>query len=582
MKNSIYKSYAKKILKSQAFTSLVIVFILALGIIGTSYALYMDVDTDTDYQLVESGDLLIGFDNGDNTITLTNMTPSDDDIAIANNDNLFSFYIYNTGTYTTKYSIKLVEDLDEANNGASPNAVEPQYINYQICKDNKDNCEVVKTLGDDNTIYIDELKPQNSDGTNPSAYYFLRLWINNKYPYTTQKTIKYDVVIEAQNASGHYESSKTLSGAILNNSNITINNTQPIFNGIADYKTTGNESSGEPGLYKAEDDYGVSYYFRGAQSHNYVDFAGFIWRVVRINGDGTIRLILDGSLDLVKHKDESDYVYKNAALYALDTDGLVKFNENSDDNAYVGYMYGDFDTNSTSYDEAHSNINSSTIKTYIDTFYEQYLMSYQNHLADSIFCGDKTRGKNYTNLGFGQSATKYGVYDRLYNYDTKAYPTLKCADKKEIADTALTEAQLAYSRYTSKIDMNTTTDKGVLVNNDLTYPIGLLSADELVFAGGFKSIDNKSYYINDAYYYNPSKMSVIWYLNSPYSFSGRADYTSSLSINWSLNLNQNDGAVRPVINLKSDAFVLSGDGTKDYTYDEDGNVLTGPYNITIK
>ena len=69
MKNSIFKSYSKKILKSEAFVSVIIVFVLAIGIISTSYALYMDVDKDTDYQLVQVGDLSIGFDKGDNTIS---------------------------------------------------------------------------------------------------------------------------------------------------------------------------------------------------------------------------------------------------------------------------------------------------------------------------------------------------------------------------------------------------------------------------------------------------------------------------------------------------------------------------------
>ena len=93
MKNSIFKNYSKKILRSEAFISVIVVFVLAIGIIGTSYALYMDVDKDTDYQLVTVGDLSIGFDNGDNTINLENMTPTEDDIALKSTDNIFSFYI---------------------------------------------------------------------------------------------------------------------------------------------------------------------------------------------------------------------------------------------------------------------------------------------------------------------------------------------------------------------------------------------------------------------------------------------------------------------------------------------------------
>ena len=138
MKNSIFKSYSKKILKSEAFISVIVVFVLAIGIIGTSYALYMDVDTDTDYELINVGDLKVGFDNGDNTINLENMTPTDDDIAVTLSNNIFSFYIYNIGTYTADYSIKL-ETVDG-------NEIDTKYISYQICKDNIENCEDISVL----------------------------------------------------------------------------------------------------------------------------------------------------------------------------------------------------------------------------------------------------------------------------------------------------------------------------------------------------------------------------------------------------------------------------------------------------
>ena len=132
MKNSIFKSYSKRILKSEAFISVIVVFVLALGIIGTSYALYMDVDTDTDYQLVEVGDLKIDFDNIDSStnpedyskITLTNMIPMEDELGTLQTDNIFSFRIYNTGTYTVDYDIKLVT--------ADGNLVDSKYINFQL------------------------------------------------------------------------------------------------------------------------------------------------------------------------------------------------------------------------------------------------------------------------------------------------------------------------------------------------------------------------------------------------------------------------------------------------------------------
>ena len=245
MKNSIYKNFAKKIIKSEAFVSVMIVFVLALGIIGTSYAIYMDVDTDTNYQLVEVGDLSIGFNNGSNIIELTNMTPTSDEIAITQSDNLTSFYIYNTGTYTANYKIKLVS--------ADGNQVETKYINYQICRDNSENCKSINTLNEtgETMIYTDELTPNSTaldtNNTSPSAYYFVRIWINDQYTDIEEaKTIKLKINVEATNASGYLDNDNTLAGAILNNPNITINNTEPIFNGVA---------TEELALFKGEDDY---------------------------------------------------------------------------------------------------------------------------------------------------------------------------------------------------------------------------------------------------------------------------------------------------------------------------------------
>lgn len=332
---------------------------------------------------------------------------------------------------------------------------------------------------------------------------------------------------------------------------------------------TGVETS-NVGLYKAEDDYGMSYYFRGASSTNYLSFAGFTWRIVRINGDGSIRLIMDGSLDKVIKEGETTPVYQNEKLIALDSDGSVSFNSLYNDNAYVGYMYGEFTTNSTSYDEAHQNKKSSKIKTYLDTFYEEYLSDYEKYLADTMFCGDKTLAKSgiggvATQIGFGTGTanrTYYAATERLrYSTGTTsittATPTFKCAES--VTNT--------YSRYTSDLNTSESTSKGVSVNNDLTYPIGLLSADELIFAGAWRSTYNTTYYLSDAYKNGTSHN--FWWTMSPYIFRG-ANASGFLSSATTESLYEsyiyNGYGVRPVINLRDDNLVLSGDGTKDSPY----------------
>ena len=101
---------------------------------------------------------------------------------------------------------------------------------------------------------------------------------------------------------------------------------------------TPNQGDGTNGIYEYTDDLGTTYYFRGAVQNNYVEFGGVDWRIVRINGDGTIRIALNQSI------------------------GKRAFNENYNDNAYVGYMYGT--AGSSTYADTHTNTNNSTIKTY--------------------------------------------------------------------------------------------------------------------------------------------------------------------------------------------------------------------------
>ena len=529
MKNSIFKSYAKKILKSQAFVSVLIVFVLSLGIIGTSYSLYMDVDKDTDYQVVEVGDLAISFDNGSNEITLLNMTPSEDDIAIKRTDNIFSFYIYNTGSNKIDYDINL-ETIDG-------NEVDTKYINYQICKDNADNCTIVRTLSDNTLIRKEQLDAKKTnDETNPSAYYFLRIWINNKYPKDQVKsnTIKLKVVVNAKNIKGEISDIRTLSGKILNDDRINVNYDTPDFSKI---------ETEEKGIYLAEDDYGTTYYFRGKQSYNYVNFADKIWRIVRINGDGSVRLVLD---DVAKDSDGNKIT--------------TAFNTNYNDNAYVGYMYGT--SGSTTYEATHENKNDSTIKIAVDKWYEDNLKTnYVNYLSDTLFCGDKTIaesgiGSNNTAKGYGTNKTYYSATERLMYSSgatviTTSTPTFKCAEK----------ANDNYSRYTTT---KNTLPNGKETNGNLKYPIGLLTADEVAYAGAYKpGQTNKSYYL-----YN-SSITSIWWLSSPYNYNGSNAYEWYVSgSNGSINSSYvgNTYALRPSINLKASVLINGGDGTSSNPY----------------
>ena len=554
MKNSIFKSYAKKVLKSQAFVSVLIVFVLSLGIIGTSYSLYMDVDKDTDYQIVQVGDLAISFDNGSNVISLTNMTPTEDENAIKLTDNIFSFYVYNTGTYKIDYDINL-ETIDG-------NEVDTKYINYQICKDNADNCTQINTLGTNTLIRKEILEAKKaSSETNPSAYYFLRIWINNKYPTNELKSnnIKLKVVINAKNLSGELESTKTLSGKLLNDDRIKINYDKPNFNEI---------ETEEKGLYLAEDDYGTSYYFRGTQSYNYVSFANQIWKIIRINGDGSIRLTT-----------------KNVV-------GKSYYNENTDDNAYAGYMYGltGVETNEnrclklnesneveniistystketcesnggtwtqTAYEATHANIKNSTVKDFLDNWYSTNIVGktntngdlYTDYISDEIFCNEKTltseNGKGY--------AKNFSLYS-TGRIMSSSNPTFICTKN----------ATNDLSRFTIE---KQTLKNGTTTNGKLIYPIGLVSADELKFSGLIYGSNTSA---------NGFLLAQGWSM-TPYHFESNKYVTIFISGDqkypiWLNSSNNQQAIIHPVINLKKDVLIESGDGT-----------LSNPYTLKLK
>ena len=130
-------------------------------------------------------------------------------------------------------------------------------------------------------------------------------------------------------------------------------------------------------LCSAPDNYGTSYYYRGNVQNNYVEFAGFYWRIVRVNGDGSIRLVYDGTSAHENSESSDDKVV-----------GTSKFNDEYYDNAHVGYMYGT--PCSLTYAETHANINDSTIKKYIDTWYEDKIKDTTNeqYLPSTCFSSD--------------------------------------------------------------------------------------------------------------------------------------------------------------------------------------------------
>ena len=274
-----------------------------------------------------------------------------------------------------------------------------------------------------------------------------------------------------------------------------------------DFSQISSDTNGK-GLYYTStntEDNKITYYFRGAVENNYVSFANNTWRIIRINEDGSVRLIKQDSI------------------------GTSKFNSFYGNPAYVGYMYGTL--SSTTYAATHANTNSSTIKTALDTWYQNNLTSYSSIIADSGFCGDRSLSRG---TGIGATYTDYGAYGRL---NTNKTPQFKCPQSNDLYTTA-------------------TSTKG---NKALTYPIGLITADEVAYAGGVHGEINNNYYMvnNELFWtmspFDSDSCAVVW-LVYPDGGLGVGDV-------------DREAGVRPAINLKSTAEIIDGgNGTLNNPY----------------
>ena len=277
-------------------------------------------------------------------------------------------------------------------------------------------------------------------------------------------------------------------------------------------------------LCKAKDAYGDSYYYRGNVTNNYVKFAGFYWRIIRINGDGTVRVIYDGTSAHANGNSSTDRQIGKSA-----------FNSGYNDNAYVGYMYGE--VGSSTYTETHANTNNSTIKTYLDTWYENNIKrtNYEQYVKDNLFCNDRNFAQDNSGTGVGTSKTHYRWHNFVNNVNNN-------------------KMMLICPQNNDAFTVNDT-NKG---NGVLTYGIGLVTIDEVVLAGGW-SEQNLKYYLYSGEYY--------WTM-SPNFFNGSVAAGNVVLMDGNVTGYggvDNSAGARPVLNLSSDVL-KNGNGTASDPY----------------
>ena len=279
--------------------------------------------------------------------------------------------------------------------------------------------------------------------------------------------------------------------------------------GTKDSPTTsiGTAATTNEGLIKTTDDYGTAYYYRGAAENNYVRFAGMCWRIVRTTGSNDVKLVLYNN-----DSDNCTLTGDSLAYAKFASNYTSAFNYTKDSILDSAFMYGQYNTTdanrclvlendnvvdkvstygnktsctnaggkwaTTMYDAAFANVKKSTSLTNLETWYKARLEPYNDKLADVIWCNDKKTASSST------SSVDFAINKRM-----KTGPSMVCN----------------YDNLGGNLNKYTVNDT-VNGNGDLTYPIGLLTADELIFAGGASSGDMGSTYLTK----NISANSGIW------------------------------------------------------------------------
>ena len=272
------------------------------------------------------------------------------------------------------------------------------------------------------------------------------------------------------------------------------------------------------------------YYFAGNTTKNWVKFANLYWRIIRTNHDGSIRLLYVGT----SHDTTGGNI------------GTSAFNTNSNSTKYVGYKYGE----DTSLDTIRNNTTDSTIKTYIDTWYQNNLINYTKYLSTSaVYCNDRSEGtgQTYNYTSSPSSKFNFAPYYRM-DYDTDgaaANPSYNCSDIRDAFSVDNTSAKL-------------------------DYPVSLMTADEIAYAGGvaFKKMNTPyAWFISNS---AGTQVSTSWWSLSPLGWNGSVAgvwYWDSGNALLSGSNVSSTNAVRPALSLKSCIKYSTGNGTYNEPYE---------------
>ena len=584
--------------KNKIILVIILILISLIALVGSSYAL-LTKSFKSKKLSMEVGTLKIDFAEG-NAINMTNAAPMTDSDGLKSTP--YTFTITNGGDINAYYTVSNEEELS--------NTLDTSYLRMKLTgSDGYDSgIKTVKELGTETYKLVDE----KLLATGKSVTYELRMWISQDAGNDIQNKIyKSKIIVNST-------SNKTLDTYCLDNGFTKLSDCMLVMNNheqTTDIAKTNIKAKGTPdfsktattdeGLFMAEDDEGESYYYRGTVKNNYVSFAGFIWRIIRRNGDGSIRMIYSGK----KTSDTGDAV----------TIGNSVFNSKYWDPTYVGYKYNedfslhenngttgyDWFTNTTKYNFGTGYTFDETTKKFTLTGDIKQLTWKDNHdeiVNNGLYsclntsCNVVYKVTGYSNatqmivqpisyssnslLTAQTNKTDSPIKTKLDNwyktnmtsYTSKLAEETFCNDRSISSGTGYkTDSYTFYVAYNRLQDNKKPSlkcsgdnDKFKMSNESakLDYPVGLILADEVALAGG-RSYYNGAYSSNSNYYLYNGK--YYWSLSpsnfvSNYSFAGVWFVMPSGSLYPWRNVTSSLG-VRPVINLKADTLMTKGDGS---------------------
>ena len=285
----------------------------------------------------------------------------------------------------------------------------------------------------------------------------------------------------------------------------TIMADNPVITTAPTLTTSSNNTSDASGLYKSTDTNSgnPTYYFRGDVTNNYVEFANLTWRIVRVNEDGTIRIVMQDGIN-----NNANYKYSSA------------YNNKS-------YMY-----------YSGNNVESS-VNQWLEQGDLQNIMIEEDNLK-------------YIATG------NYFCDQAKVSYNGGSYITSSGAD------------MLIYSSYTPNFKCSTDGNGHGIINSS----VGLLTYDEVIFAGGYPGKANATYYLANS--------SITWWTMSPNGYNGSNSSAWRITTNGSVSGNRTDYAhsLRPVVNINADTLV-AGFGKKDDPYRIGSNYVDQENTSTI-